>query len=56
MQINNMTITEKNLFLATAYLKMNGKGRDVLDKAIQKLAEIQWLPKGIIYKKGVVME
>ena len=38
---NGMILTEQNLRLAAAYQKMNETGRDVLDKAIQKLTEKQ---------------
>jgi hypothetical protein len=39
---HNLTMTEQDMRLAAVYHQMNGKGRDVLDMATQKLAEVQW--------------
>ena len=37
-----LRIKEQNLNLAAAYIKMNDKGREILDMVIQKLVEIRW--------------
>ena len=41
-------ITEQNLRLIAAYLKINDEGRDILDIVIQKLSEICWIPQNSI--------
>ena len=50
--MNKLTITEQDLRLAAVYLKMNDKGRDVLDLVIQKLAEKKQIPSGEKRKDG----
>ena len=42
-----LTNNEQNLRLVTAYLNMNDEGRNVLDKAIQQLAETSGSPEKI---------
>jgi hypothetical protein len=43
---SNVAVSEQNVRLVTAYYQMNGKGRDILDMVIQKLAEVQWRVEG----------
>jgi len=47
---NQVSISEKTQILVFAYQKMNNEGRDILDKFIQKLGEINGKPEKI---KGI---
>jgi protein involved in polysaccharide export with SLBB domain len=42
--VRKFTKTRQNLPLAAAYIKINEKGRVILDTVIQKLGEINWPP------------